>query len=384
MIKKANWLFATIILIVLSSCSMSKNVAKITVKNPTKQERTNEIVEVDWAKVNKRLSIKQGQKIIVTNSLGEQVIHQLITNGEESPTSLIFPVNLDSKESKTFYVVIAGQPEQHEPLVYGRLVPERKDDFTWENNRVAYRVYGPALQATGEISNGLDIWVKRTENLVINKWYKDDLAGKASYHADHGEGLDFYKVGPTLGLGMTAPMHDDKLCLGKNFTQVEILDNGPLRISFKLDYAPYKVGDSEVTETRIISLDAYEYLNRVEKVFKSNNSEDLKLATGFVLSGKGDQVTFDDKSNGIIAYQVAPDKNNGTIYTGAINLSGYEDSEIANNHFLGYSNYNSGEKYIYYTGGGWSKSGFSSFEDWTEYLKKEREIKANPIRVKVR
>jgi len=42
----------------------------------------------------------------------------------------------------------------------GRLVPERKDDFTWENNRSAFRLYGPALKATGEISNGMDFWAE--------------------------------------------------------------------------------------------------------------------------------------------------------------------------------------------------------------------------------
>jgi hypothetical protein len=49
----------------------------------------------------------------------------------------------------------------------------------------------------------MDFWAKKTESLIIDKWYKDDLAGVASYHEDHGEGLDFYKVGRTLGLGMT-------------------------------------------------------------------------------------------------------------------------------------------------------------------------------------
>lgn len=383
MIKKANWLFAAIILVALSSCSMSKNVAKINVKNTTTLERSNEIVEVDWSKVSKKLSLNQGNNIQVTDSEGKAITHQLVTNGNDSPETLIFPVNLNSKEKKTYYVVVTGRTREYDPLVYGRLVPERQDDFAWENNRVAYRVYGPALQATGEISNGLDIWVKRTENLVINKWYKDDLAGKASYHADHGEGLDFYKVGPTLGLGMTAPVYNEKLCLGKNFTQAEVLDNGPLRISFKLHYAPYSVGNNEVTETRIITLDAYNYLNKIEKIFESDNKE-LYLATGFVLSGKDEQITYSDNYNGIISYQVPTDKNNGTIFTGAINLMGYEKSELANNHFLGYNHFESGKKYTYYTGGGWSKSGFDSFEDWNIYLIKEKEIIKNPLKVKVK
>ena len=77
---------------------------------------------------------------------------------------------------------------------YAAFMPQRKDDIAWENERIAFRVYGPALEATGEISSGLDIWVKRTRKPIIEKWYY-----AAEYHKDHGEGLDMYKVGPTRG-----------------------------------------------------------------------------------------------------------------------------------------------------------------------------------------
>ena len=131
-------------------------------------------------------------------------------------------------------------------------------------------------------SNGMDFWTKRTEALIIDKWYENDLSGKASYHRDHGEGLDFYKVGRTLGLGMTAPFDNDTLCLGDNFVSYEILDNGPLRISFKLTYDPYPAGDHQIQETRFISLDAYQLFNRVTKVFETDAPE-LALATGIVM-----------------------------------------------------------------------------------------------------
>ncbi len=61
-----------------------------------------------------------------------------------------------------------------EPLVFGRAIPERKDDFAWENKVVAYRIYGPALEATGEISSGIDVWSKRIPNFVVDSFYKQD------------------------------------------------------------------------------------------------------------------------------------------------------------------------------------------------------------------
>ena len=82
----------------------------------------------------------------------------------------------------------------------------------WENDRIAFRTYGPALQATGEKAFGYDIWVKRTNDLVVENRYAmelddstnaeikrlavtDPAASKAlrertSYHFDHVIGTD--------------------------------------------------------------------------------------------------------------------------------------------------------------------------------------------------
>ena len=171
----------------ITSCLSTNATVEVVVSNPTDIERKLEVVEVSLNDIYDRVNPGSSDNIIVTNKLGDQIPYQLIYNGEDQPSALIFAVSLDAHKSDTV-IIKKGIPEEFSPLVYGRLVPERKDDFTWENNLVAYRVYGPALEETGEISGGLDIWVKKTENLVIDKWYKDDLAGIASYHEDHGEG----------------------------------------------------------------------------------------------------------------------------------------------------------------------------------------------------
>ena len=56
------------------------------------------------------------------------------------------------------------------PRAYARLVPERKDDLAWENDKVAFRVYGPALRS-GPEDSGIDVWCKRVARPVIDKWY---------------------------------------------------------------------------------------------------------------------------------------------------------------------------------------------------------------------
>lgn len=365
---------------ILIGCNPPKKELTIEVNNPSSTERVNEMVEIAWEAVQQKLSLSTDGIIVVTDNNGQQIPYQLVTNGTGAAETLIFPTSLQAGQTASFQITV-GKPESFPPLVYGRLVPERKDDFTWENNCTAFRVYGPALKATGEISNGMDFWAKKTESLIIDKWYKDDLSGVASYHEDHGEGLDFYKVGRTLGLGMTAPVDNDTLCLGDNFVTAEILDNGPLRITFKLTYDPYDAGGKTVTETRIISLDAYTLFNKVTNVFEMD-ADELTVATGIVMEKDKPEITYGDNS-GIIAYETPGDDANGTIYTAAIHPNGFGDIKVANGHYLGLNSYQPGTSYTYYTGGGWSKAGFGSFEDWTQFVKEEKEKIDQPLFIQI-
>jgi len=377
------WLIP-IISLFLFGCTTTKSEMTLHIENPSTTDRENEMVEVAWENVQEKLSLRADQTIVITDGEGEQTTYQLVTNGKEKAERVIFPVSLKAGEKRTYHIS-KGDPQPFQPLVYGRLVPERKDDFTWENNRTAFRVYGPALKATGEISNGMDYWAKSTESLIIDKWYKDDLSGAASYHVDHGEGLDFYKVGRTLGLGMTAPLHNDALSLGDNFVTAEILDNGPLRFTFRLTYDPYAAGGNEITETRIISLDAYSLFNRVTNIFETG-SPVLTVATAIVMPVENPEestaTTFGDNS-GIIAYETPGDAANGTIYTAAIHPDGFDTIKVMNGHFAGINSYQPGEAYTYYTGGGWSKAGVNSFDAWVERLKSEKEKIDQPLTINI-
>jgi hypothetical protein len=374
---KTNFLATLLLTALLMGCASSGNKVVLTVENPGLTDRENQMAEVSWSEIEAKLG-RTEQGVILVNSEGKQLPWQIVTAGTDQK-SVIFPVSLKAGETQTF-TFKEGEPERFEPLVYGRLVPERKDDFAWENNRTAFRLYGPALKATGEISNGMDFWAKRTEALIIDKWYRDDLAGIASYHEDHGEGLDFYKVGRSLGLGMTAPVDHDTLCLGDNFVTAEVIDNGPLRLTFKLTYEPYPAGGKSVTEQRIISLDAYSLFNKVTNIFETEG-EELTLATAIVMDPTKTAITFQDR--GIIAYETPGNEANGTIYTAAIHPAGFESVTVMEGHFAGLNRYRPGEAYTYFAGGGWSKAGFDSFDDWTQFVKTEKEKIDHPLRVTI-
>jgi rhamnogalacturonyl hydrolase YesR len=146
------------------------------------------------------------------------------------------------------------------PAVRVRFAPERMDDFIWENDRIAHRVYGPAL-VTGEgtCTAGVDVILKSVHHPVLDTFYK-----RGDYHRDHGEGLDCYDVGASQGLGGTV-LYDTatkQWIPAGNFEKWRILESGPRRAVFELTYPPRLVADTAgagkltVTETKTITVTA--------------------------------------------------------------------------------------------------------------------------------
>ena len=98
--------------------------------------------------------------------------------------------------------------EPKDTTVMARFVPERMDDFVFENDLIAGRFYGKALEGN-PTSPGIDIWVKLPGKLVANEWYAKAMEDGGYYHRDHG-GKDCYKVAVSLGGGASAVMLDGR------------------------------------------------------------------------------------------------------------------------------------------------------------------------------
>src|SRR5581483_10814640 len=163
---------------------------------------------------------------------------------------LVFQSDFAPGQEKTF-ILKPGTPAPYEPKVYCRWVPERLDDFAWENDRIAYRIYGPALEIVEPACSGVDVWPKRTRNLIVNKWYQLAQSINANYyHTDHGEGLDCYKVAHAQGCGGTSIWADGKrFTTGiKGWKTQRVIANGPVRLIFELTYDPIDVNGVAVSE----------------------------------------------------------------------------------------------------------------------------------------
>lgn len=352
-----------------SACAPQK--VQVRVENTLPWDRKEEVLAVEMQKIEKKLKTKEIQ---VQDAEGQAVPFQLSYTGQ-----LLIQAGTGAKEKKTF-TIRKGKAPSFPSKTYARFITERKDDFAWENDRVAFRLYGPALVATDGPSNGLDIWYKRTPNLVIDSWYKADLAGQRSYHEDHGEGLDDYKVGPTLGAGAMAPHFEGKLLLNQNFEHQELLENGPLRTSFRLVYKELIVKGEPVSEERIISLDAGSQLSKITQVY--GNTKAMQVAAGFVKRSGASAV---EQGPGYVLYEEPATAKASGVFLGLVRPDGWLTvKENEQGHVLALADYLPARSLTYYAGFGWEKYGFKERSAFKEYVEKEVQNMKTPLIIRIK
>ena len=208
----------------------------------------------------------------------------------------------------------ACQREAVQPKVYGRFVPERKDDFAWENEYAAFRMYGPALRPENP-SNGVDLWLKASPELVVDSFYYREHVLGLPYHINYGKGLDCYKVGHTAGCGglvilANAPYvpgevdgssMDYRLFVGGAYDRWEILEQTAERFVFKLEYDSLEVNGNKLYESITITAEAGKMLNRADVVLRGECNEELWVGGGIYLHDTIDNI-YTCEHCGVVAY----------------------------------------------------------------------------------
>lgn len=368
-----------------------------------------ELAEVDAAVIYSRLGVKDGTPLVAINALGQEVPYQLTYDGKLLVEASVRPHGTAS------FTIRTGVPSKFISFTYGQVWPERLDDLTWENDRGIYRMYGPALQRTGERSFGTDVWTKSTPYLDVVKRYKaefsvrpeterlrkagkkaavDSLYATISYHLDHGTGLDAYGVGATLGCGAPALMIDGQLVLPWCWTSCEILDNGPLRFTVNLSYGATAIGnDKNVVEHRLVSLDKGSNYNRIT-VWYDGLTVSQNLASGVVIHSadtksinySADRVLYADPTD-------RPERLNQQVYVGTVYPFGDVDTcflpikEAINGvagHAVGITKYVPGNRFTYFFGSAWSANDVRSFNEWQVRSDCFINSQRNPLIVEVR
>ncbi|MEE9364423.1 MAG: DUF4861 family protein [Cellulophaga sp.] len=364
-----------ICLCILISCSPKEKELVISVKNTLDMDRSFETVALNKEDLMVEDISIIGIKDMQTKEL--ETTQTVDSDGDGIMDQLLFQPEITAN-SENRYAVVIIQPNQQlevEDYCYSRFVPERTDDYAWENNKVAFRVFGPTAQKMkeeaipgGTLSSGVDAWLKRVSHPIINNWYKKEIETEGTYHEDTGEGLDNFHVGISRGVGGLAIKKNNTYYFSKNYTKWKTITTGPIRTSFYLEYKDWDADGTAIKESKIISLD---YGNNLSKFETTIIGSDI-IAAGLTLHKKDGIVTTNMEKGWISYWQHHENSELGmAIVANPSSFSDYEKYDVEAKDLSNlYAHLKVSEnKIIYYAGFGWKESGqFKNRKEWETYL----------------
>ena len=351
----------TFILLPIALLAQSK--ITVSIQNNSNLDRKAAIVSIPWKTiVSNYPQIDTANFVVINPATKKQIPFQLEHRGLQAIQNLL--VQVDVKAKSSFNILIQkGKPEAFAAKTYARYVPERKDDFAWENDKIAFRAYGKALENTKEDAFGFDVGVKRTDRLILNERYK-----RNEYHIDHGDGMDYYHVGFSLGAGNMAPYVKDSIYYSANYRQWKVLDNGPLRSTFQLTHDTWNAGGTNVKVTKTISLDAGSQLNKIENVYSFDGEKPLPVVVGIIKRPETGTISLNEQQ-GVMGYWEPVHGKDGTTGVGAILTSPVSNMMVTKKQILAKTEVKNNVPVIYYTGAAWDKAGvITNAKQWQDYL----------------
>jgi pectinesterase len=382
----------------------------VTVRNQLNTARPAQTIVIPYDQVKARLPHVVFDQVIVRDHRGAIIPSQVTSfvhshKGPQQFNELIFQHDFAAGEKAAMFTVEASDKAiaPYPSRIFIRYVPERFDDFAWENDLVAHRAYGPALElpSAGKdqmVSSGLDLWSKRARYSVIDHWYHK---GHDGLHTDTGDGLDMYETGMNRGAGGTGIWDDHQLRVSKNWRSWKILANGPLRGVFELSYDPWDAGNGVmVSETKRFTVDAGHYLDAVQSTFTFTGAADATLTVAIALTrhdSAAQVAATQHAEHRYISlweeYRDAVDGKLGTAiilsptaqFAGFASLPGNPSvPRLSRDESMLLATVHSGVPVSYEVGGGWDKGGdFHTQSQWLSYLEQQVANAASPLSIEL-
>jgi rhamnogalacturonyl hydrolase YesR len=398
----------------------------VKVTNPANFRRESETIEIDPGTLAKSNGL---HLFTIMDGISSRILDSQLYDARPHQSKMLFQVDLAPGETRMFYILdapaLAWSPPPPIVKTTARYVPERHDDFSWESDRIAHRVFGPALetwQAEPLTSSGVDVWIKRTPNLVADVMYHTGQNYDTNWVMQ-----DDYRVGKTRGDGGLGIWDGQKLNVSKNWRTWKLIATGPIRSEFELTYDAWDAGGGRmVSETKRISIDAGSNLSRVESTFSSDDKSPLTVGVGLA-ERPGENVIVPDGSpdadswqtstakglvvqnqdEGWMAYWQPQDFAKGTTAVAMIlpkdtvqaftndlpNLpvsafgaptNTVQEGQPAIRNLLAIAPAEIGRPFVYYLGAGWSESGdFPDAKSWTDYIRRFAERRDQPLQVTI-
>ena len=380
----------------------SKSV-NITVSNTTADNRCD-IIELPAKDIFSALGIGGGRQILVLDGDNVERPYQLTRDGKLLIQTYIAPL------STVNLTIRCGEPKTARLDCNGRIYPDRSDDLAWENDKCAWRMYGPQMHGKG--ISGFDTFAKNVTYPIQDALYNSELtsyainsqlkkAGRGSewpqihrdrytYHRDRGQGMDAYTVGNTLGAGAPALLDGDNLILPDVYEKAEITENGPLRFTVQLQmYA-----QDGIKETRIITQDKGTHLAKVEVTYDGAKAN-TPVASGIVVHKSQPKAYVINKKEGYITYSDAldtPQGQNGQLFIAcyypkkmkAIKYQPLPEEKAGGiGHVLGVTTLSQEKTFTYYAGSAWSKYDVPTMTVWEQLIRHYANNIKNPLKVTI-
>ncbi len=385
----------TIILVTaFFSCSPKAESNKvIIIKNTLMLDRELETVELtkQFLQLAEEVSLEQIsiRDIETKTFLTTQTVDE---DDDGKADVLLFQAKVKTLGEKEYEIVLNSEHINDSiDHCYSRFVPERTDDYAWENNRVAFRTYGPTAQKMieenikgGTLSSGIDAWLKRVDYPIINRWYEKMTSGKGTYHEDTGEGLDNFHVGSSRGVGGIAKKVDNTYYFSKNFTSWKTITTGPIRTSFVLTYADWDAAGNEIKEEKHVSLDYGSNLSKFVIILKGADT----ISAGLTLHEQDGIVETNLKEGWVSYWEPHEDSELGTAIVASENemvgVEHYLTQKKDESNLFAHLKVTNG-KTIYYAGFGWKKSAqFETRDAWEKYLSDFSKKINNPLTIELK
>ena len=388
--KLTKILFFFSLIAALFSCKKETNTT-ISITNSLDIPRTFETVELTKSDLKLSDADNLEDYGLVDIQQKSQIVQYVDTNADGKADVLLFQPKINANDRSDFTLVKKENKTDEKLVCYSRFVPERTDDYAWENDKVAFRVYGPTAQKMieeniegGTLSSGVDCWLKRVDYPIINKWYKKYTEKTGTYHEDTGEGLDNFHVGTSRGCGGIAVKVDTSYYISKNFINYKTITIGPIRTQFSLEYADWDANGNPVKESRIITLDKGNNLSK----FKISLQGTDKVSIGLTLH-KNDGTITKNKENGWISYwEHLDDSELGTavVIPNPQNILDFDTyiskTDDVKNQYVEIKVPDG--SITYYAGFGWKKSKqFNTQKEWHAYLNDFTTKLKSPLQVSI-
>src|SRR5256886_732784 len=264
-------------------------VLKLSVTNPTDEERLHENIVFSVAELKKIApDFKAGDAIVTTSDAStlEEDARTLQTielpsqaddlDGDNQYDELVFQIGLKPKQTRIVTIAYGDTATMQRlrsnyPTRTAAKFTMKFDGLAWESETTAWRIYF-------DKRNAIDIWGKRRPGLYLEMFGAPEYV----YHWESPLGRDIYRIGDAIGIGAVPALVAGKVVKVSNVAERKwrIINAGPVRVVVELTYKGWQVGGREVNLTSRMTQWAGKH--GFEHRISAEGADGLTIVTGIV------------------------------------------------------------------------------------------------------